>query len=1026
MSKKLIPIQIKLRVWDGTLDHSWYTNSVDGIAHISTPEQFADFITPTSSRSGITEVHLDNDLYFNENYLENKTWTVDTQNNSIVNTAVQSNRQLFTLTNDLTFYGHLHSIYGFSWKATANSENHFIFLQGQSLNLTFKDLYWRNCYFTEAAGAGFIMGVEYNSTYGCHFQNVEFIDTYFDYRGANSWGVWNTSILTRTSRSSIVFNGCQFRNVTCIAQRGGQSGNFDDNYEYNIILKDCTSTTTNFNQIFYNGQTTKQLAYSYGNTSIVNNKTSYEELIDSFNSYESSTMELVDVEEDFTFENTPEPTDEHYEEPFVKPLSIPEGSDFLWRAKEYDASTNSIRNLVENSYFGTLNIMNTPTFVDGEKKYLNFTNVNQYLYHSLDSQSQANMIGNGDNHYYTIIFKAYYSTKRTGILLNLTKNKTSYFNMLWSNNNNGCLEVSLGDNSSVISNVQSLQKYYFKYERTNTNVTLTCLDTLETNIYSVSGTQYIDDEIRFMSHGGSWSLWERFYGVYGIPRKLTDKETQDVIRLLDGEDPHDESPIHCQPKTEVDEPKFNVWDGVTYDGSWWNASSSILNIDTAAQVADFFRNSNGYKLDGKTVNFNNNFYMNLNYKDCHNWTDTSNDFYWIKPNNHSLNTDNNNTETIIDGKCHTIYGLAICDYSTSERGAIMNFNNIATIKDLRFDGLWSWERKSYGRLFKFYYGRAKIYNVVLCNSNIVDYGFSSYKASVVNFGDYSKGNNEVNMVLYNNKLNLTTSPGFMGRAVYGTNVKYNVCAYSNIAVNTGILFPVSQLTIDSGSNYEYYDMGGFTNSGTSCDSVESLIDSYNSNHVFSDERELYIDEDNNPTFWDESHEQITPSDYVYEDERVGQVTNILKDQTFPYTQQADYRDTYTWALYGRTVNSSTTGIEWTIAKPCTITFECWQSSEANYDYGHIDKNGSEIKSWRGQGATHSTYEASFVAGDKLRLRYTKDGSVSSGDDTFYCKMMIDGLGIDEHGDCFVGTTVRHWYKLGEKKLLLINKKDIGE
>lgn len=314
-------------------------------------------------------------------------------------------------------------------------------------------------------------------------------------------------------------------------------------------------------------------------------------------------------------------------------------------------------------------------------------------------------------------------------------------------------------------------------------------------------------------------------------------------------------PIHYQSKTEVDEPEINVWDGVTYDGSWWNESSPILNIDTAAQVADFFRNQNNYKLDGKTVNFNNNFYMNLNYKDCHNWTDTSNDFYWIKPNGKCVVADNNNTETIIDGKCHTIYGLAICDYSTSERNAIMTLNNIATIKDLRFDGLWSWEKKSYGRLFKFYYGRGKIYNVVLCNSNIVDYGFSSYSSSVVNFGDYSKGNNEVNMVLYNNKLNITNSPGFMGRAVYGTNVKYNVCAYSNIAVNSGILFPVSQLTVDSGSNYEYYDMGGFTNSGISCDSVESLIESYNSNHVFSNERELYIDEDNNPTFWDESHER---------------------------------------------------------------------------------------------------------------------------------------------------------------------------
>lgn len=1019
MSKKLIPIQIKLRVWNGTLDHSWYTNSVDGIAHISTPEQFADFITPTSSRSGITEVHLDNDLYFNENYLENKTWTVDTQNNSIVNTAVQSSRQLFTLTNDLTFYGHLHSIYGFSWKATSNSENHFIFLQGQTRNLTFKDLYWRNCYFTEAAGAGFIMGVEYNSTYGCHFQNVEFIDTYFDYRGANSWGVWNTSILTRTSRSSIVFNGCQFRNVTCIAQRGGQGGNFDDNYEYNIILKDCTSTTTNFNQIFYNGQTTKQLAYSYGNTSIVNNKTSYEELIDSFNSYESSTMELVDVEEDFTFENTPEPTDEHYEEPIVKPLSIPEGSDFLWRAKEYDASTNSIRNLVENSYFGTLNIMNTPTFVDGDKKYLNFTNVNQYLYHPLDSNAQQNILGNGGNNCYTIIFKLLIeNTSPSTIIMNLTKTKTSYFNMLWKTPNARTLEIASGNNNTSKSNIDVINQLYIKYERTNNNITLTCLDTNLTQTLGLSGTQYIEDEIRFMSAGHTWSYCNRFYGVYGAPRKLTDEETQNVIKLLDEEQPILEPPpIRYQPRTEVEDVPFDIWDGTT-DHSWVNDGI----IDSCSKFLDFLDSWGSigtYGLDKVTIT--KDLYLN-NPKE----SDVGAGANAVL--NKSMSSPPSTFDELnleIDGGYHKIVGYN--GYGSANMGWFVlsstSKNQIFKLKNLTIDHCTF---KTAGTCCVIQHDNRTYQNVTFENVMVSKCWFEGIQGQtgVIFAMNNNGGANNVNGVVLVKNYFVRCNANLLKRYSSNGNGVGDIIAmcYGDSSGTSGAYFPSHYYTPTTGTLKTYsYDLTNIPNVQNNCNSLEELITSYNENNNDFDDVALYNDK-----IIFEGHEPIDTSEYVYEDERVGQVTNILKDQTFPYTQQADYRDTYTWALYGRTVNSSTTGIEWTIAKPCTITFECWQSSEANYDYGHIDKNGSEIKSWRGQGATHSTYEASFVAGDKLRLRYTKDGSVSSGDDTFYCKMMIDGLGIDEHGDCFVGTTVRHWYKLGEKKLLLINKKDIGE
>ena len=70
-----------------------------------------------------------------------------------------------------------------------------------------------------------------------------------------------------------------------------------------------------------------------------------------------------------------------------------------------------------------------------------------------------------------------------------------------------------------------------------------------------------------------------------------------------------------------------------------------------------------------------------------------------------------------------------------------------------------------------------------------------------------------------------------------------------------------------------------------------------------------------------------------------------------------------------------------------ITFEYRVSSENGWDYFTILLNGTQVVNIAGE-TSYQSYTVTLNAGESLTLQYSKDGSVSSGDDCAYIKNLV--------------------------------------
>ena len=107
-------------------------------------------------------------------------------------------------------------------------------------------------------------------------------------------------------------------------------------------------------------------------------------------------------------------------------------------------------------------------------------------------------------------------------------------------------------------------------------------------------------------------------------------------------------------------------------------------------------------------------------------------------------------------------------------------------------------------------------------------------------------------------------------------------------------------------------------------------------------------------------------------------SNVVNDATYPFT----WSDTdKTWASTNQT-DSTTANIGFKLKSNGNYQICYTQSSEANYDYATISKNGTVVKSLKGVTAT--TFECydlgTLSTNDLIDVKYQKDNSASSGDD----------------------------------------------
>ena len=96
-----------------------------------------------------------------------------------------------------------------------------------------------------------------------------------------------------------------------------------------------------------------------------------------------------------------------------------------------------------------------------------------------------------------------------------------------------------------------------------------------------------------------------------------------------------------------------------------------------------------------------------------------------------------------------------------------------------------------------------------------------------------------------------------------------------------------------------------------------------------------------------------------------------------------------WSVSGNSLtstnktNSSTSTYSITVPVAAKVSFEYKTSSEENYDFLRIKKNGATQNSYSGRMSDYKSYTITLQAGDSLALCYEKDGSGKSGDDCVY-------------------------------------------
>jgi len=124
------------------------------------------------------------------------------------------------------------------------------------------------------------------------------------------------------------------------------------------------------------------------------------------------------------------------------------------------------------------------------------------------------------------------------------------------------------------------------------------------------------------------------------------------------------------------------------------------------------------------------------------------------------------------------------------------------------------------------------------------------------------------------------------------------------------------------------------------------------------------------------------------------VVNGGSSSTYKWVYDAD---TNTWSSNNKGKNSTYCAMTITANKATTVVVTYWCSSESatNWDYFHIDKNGTKLYTAGGSSSTAAsavTQTIELAAGDVLVLKYEKDSSSAGGSDTAYMtKLEINGV-----------------------------------
>ena len=141
--------------------------------------------------------------------------------------------------------------------------------------------------------------------------------------------------------------------------------------------------------------------------------------------------------------------------------------------------------------------------------------------------------------------------------------------------------------------------------------------------------------------------------------------------------------------------------------------------------------------------------------------------------------------------------------------------------------------------------------------------------------------------------------------------------------------------------------------------------------------------------------------------------------TYPMKFEGDH-----WVNTNKGQNSTNSELEFKMLVDGSLTLNVTQSSEYNYDYLIILKNGSQITTTYGLNGSRTIELKDLSVNDVIKIYYKKDGSASSGSDTATVQILYNNAILNEE---FIGikefnTNILYTKYIGSNKIAL--KQDV--
>lgn len=128
---------------------------------------------------------------------------------------------------------------------------------------------------------------------------------------------------------------------------------------------------------------------------------------------------------------------------------------------------------------------------------------------------------------------------------------------------------------------------------------------------------------------------------------------------------------------------------------------------------------------------------------------------------------------------------------------------------------------------------------------------------------------------------------------------------------------------------------------------------------------------------------------------------VIAEQTatvFTYPMRYDTNNNY-WVNTNQNKNSTNSELEFKMKEACTLVLNVTQSSEVNYDFLIILKNGTQVTTTQGLSGARTIQLSNLAINDIIKIYYKKDGSSSSGTDTATVQIVCNDIIVNSE---FIG------------------------